>query len=214
MSGEILERANASTEKVVANVSRDQLGLASPCASWHVRDVMNHVVGNNFWFEAIARDGVAPDRPDNAAPDETDGDYVARFREGSAKAVAAFAAAGDRALNLPWGPMPASVFVVMASADQFVHGWDLARATGQAADLDPALASEFLAFYREAIADEFRGPDPAAPFGPLVATASNDTIDQLVAITGRTPKKGSLGPAHAPRRGLSALWGRDRAEYM
>ena len=121
---------------------------ASPCASWQVRDVVNHIVGNNFWFEAIARDGVAPDRPNNAAPDETASDYVGRFGEGSASAVAAFGAAMDTTLTLPWGPMPASVFIVMASADQFVHGWDLAKATGQSTDLDPALAAEFLEFYR------------------------------------------------------------------
>jgi hypothetical protein len=83
--------------------------------------------------------------------------------------------------------MPASVFVVMASADQFVHGWDLARATGQGTDFDPALASQFLAFYREAIVDEYRGPDPVAPFGPLLTTAATDPVAQLVAITGRTP---------------------------
>src|SRR6185295_15382997 len=98
MGAEILERADASTEKILAKVSQDQLELASPCMSWQVGDVVNHIVGNNFWFEAIARDGVAPDRPNNAAPDETGGDYVERFGEGSAKAVAAFAAAMDSTL--------------------------------------------------------------------------------------------------------------------
>jgi uncharacterized protein (TIGR03086 family) len=187
MGAEILQQATASTEKVLANITAGELEATSPCASWRVCDVVNHVVGNNFWFEAIARDGVAPDRPDNAAPDEASGDYLARFQEGAARAVAAFSAAGDTTLNLPWGPMPASVFVVMASGDQFVHGWDLARATGQSVDLDPELASQFLDFYRQAIADEFRGPDPAAAFGPLVRTASDNVVDQLVAITGRTP---------------------------
>jgi uncharacterized protein (TIGR03086 family) len=187
MSAEILERATATTEKVLANISSGQLDLPSPCVSWKVRDVVNHVVGNNFWFEAIARDGVAPDRPNNAAPDETAGDYLRRFTQGAAAAVAAFDAAMGNTLNQPWAPMPASVFVVMASADQFVHGWDLARATGQPTDFDHELASQFLAFYREAIADAFRGPDPIAPFGPLVATPTADPIAQLVAMTGRTP---------------------------
>jgi len=187
MGAEILARANASTEKVLANVSRDQLDLTSPCASWRVRDVVNHLVGNNFWFEAIARDGTAPDRPDNAAPDETTGDYMARFHQGSAAAVAAFEPAMHKSLMLPWAEMPASVFIVMASADQFVHGWDVAKATGHLSDLDADLAPEFLAFYRQAIADEFRGPDPEAPFGATVTTASADPIAQLAAITGRTP---------------------------
>jgi uncharacterized protein (TIGR03086 family) len=187
MGAEVLEQANASTEKVLANVARDQLDLPTPCASWKVRDVVNHLVGNNFWFEAIARDGVAPERPDNAAPDESGGDYLERFRDGAAKAVAAFDTAMDKTLTLPWGPMPASVFIEMASADQFVHGWDLARATGRATDLDPELASRFLGFYREAIADEFRGPDPVAPFGPLVTTTASDPVAKLAAISGRTP---------------------------
>jgi uncharacterized protein (TIGR03086 family) len=186
MGAEILERANASTEKVLANVSREQLTLATPCASWQVRDVVNHIVGNNFWFDAIARTGEAPDRPDNAAPDETGGDYLARFTDGSEQAVAAFEGAMDTTLKLPWAEMPASVFIVMASADQFVHGWDLATATGQGTDLDAELAAEFLAFYRQAIADEFRGPDPAAPFGqPVEVAASADPITQLAAFSGR-----------------------------
>ena len=187
MRADLLERANASTEKVLVNVTRDELERPSPCASWLVRDVVNHVVGNNFWFEAIARDGIAPDRPDNAAPDESGGDYLGRFQEGAARAVAAFETATGATLTLPWSPMPAEVFVVMASADQFVHGWDLATATGQTTDLDPELATRFLEFYRQAIADEFRGPDPVAPFGPLVSISSTDPVAQLVAISGRTP---------------------------
>ena len=112
--------------------------------------------------------------------------YVKR-RARPAGAVAAFGDAGDRGLNLPWAEMPASVFIVMASADQFVHGWDLARATGQRGDLDAELASQFLEFYRQAIADAFRGPDPDAPFGPLVTTDSIDPVAQLIAFTGRRP---------------------------
>ena len=48
MGAEILARANPSTEKLLANTPRDQLKLASPCASWRVGDVVSHLVGNNF----------------------------------------------------------------------------------------------------------------------------------------------------------------------
>lgn len=187
MGAEILERANASTAKILANVSANQLTLASPCASWQVRDIVNHVVGNNFWFEGITLNGVAPERPDNAGPDETSGDYVARFRAGSTRAVAGFASAGDKVVDLGFAQMPASVFILMASADQFVHGWDLAKATGQSTDLDPDLAADLLAFYQQAIPNEARGPDPAAAFGPAITTNSADPVAQLVAFSGRTP---------------------------
>jgi uncharacterized protein (TIGR03086 family) len=187
MSAEMLAKANASTANILANISADQLERSSPCASWQVRDLINHVVGNNVWFEGIARDGEAPERPDNAGPDQTGGDYVKSFRDGSAKAVAAFDAAGDKTVTLPFAQLPASVFVVMAAADQFVHGWDLAKATDQSIDFDRELASHFLEFYSQAIPDEARGPDPVAAFGPVVASSSSDVVDKLVALTGRTP---------------------------
>jgi uncharacterized protein (TIGR03086 family) len=190
MSARPLEQANASTEKILANITPDQLGLATPCASWTVKDVINHIAGNNFWFEAIARDGVAPDRPDNAAPDVTGGDFLGTFTAGARRAVDAFSADGvlDSTLQLPWSPMPGGAFELMASTDQFVHGWDLAKATGQSTDLDPELAAQFLAFYRAALTEAFRGPDVQAPFGALVEVpTSADPVAQLVAFLGRTP---------------------------
>ena len=54
MGAEILERANSIAHQALQGVSRDQLELQSPCASWRVRDVVNHLVGNNFWFESTA----------------------------------------------------------------------------------------------------------------------------------------------------------------
>ena len=189
MSVEPLARASASTEKILAGVSPDQLDLATPCASWKVRDVISHIAGNGYWFAAIAETGVAPDRPDNAAPDVTGGDYKAVFTDGSERAIAAFAAGMDKTLQLPWGEMPAAAFLVMASADQFVHGWDLAKATGQSTELDEDLAAQFLEFYRPVIPDVFRGPDEAgAPFGQVVSVSeSTGVVAQLAAFLGRRP---------------------------
>ena len=59
----------------------------------------------------------------------------------------------------------------MAALDQFTHGWDLARAIGYPAELDPGIAADLLTHARVAITDGFRGPDGVAPFGPAVAGA-------------------------------------------
>jgi uncharacterized protein (TIGR03086 family) len=188
MSVQPFTGASASTAAILANVSQDQLDLPTPCASWTVRDLINHVVGNAFWFEAIADNGVAPDRPDNCAPDFTGGDFKTTFTEGSGRATAAFDAALDKTLQLPWGAMPATAFLMMASADQFVHGWDLAKATGQSTDLAADLAAQFLEFYRQVMSDPFRGPDTQAPFGAAVRVPeSAGTATQLAAFLGRTP---------------------------
>ena len=70
--------------------------------------------------------------------------------------------------------------------EQFTHGWDLARATGQPTDLDPGLAAGLLSQARLAIPDAYRGPDGQALFGPArEAPAGAGPADQLAAFLGR-----------------------------
>ena len=84
--------------------------------------------------------------------------------------------------------MPGAAFVMMAANDQFQHGWDLAKATGQTTALDAGLAAQLLGFVRAAIPDAFRGPEGKAPFDPAVSVPeSASTPDQLAAFLGRTP---------------------------
>jgi uncharacterized protein (TIGR03086 family) len=188
MSVELLERSIASTQAVVANVSADQLERSTPCSSWDVRALINHIVGSCDWFAATVETGVAPEG--DFQTDVTGGDINAAFAEGSARARSAFGAPGAMAkiLKLPFGEMPGSAFVMMAANDQFQHGWDLAKATGQGSDLDPDLAAKLLKFVQTAIPDTFRGADGQAPFGPVVAVPESAPVqDRLAGFLGRTP---------------------------
>jgi len=181
-----LERAFASTAKVLANVSASQFDDPTPCASWDVRALVNHIVGSTTFFAVAAETGVAPTE---SAPDATGGDVVGTFEAGAARAVRAFGAEGamEKVMRLPFGELPGAVFVNIAATDAFTHGWDLARATGQSTDLDPELAEQFLAGAKIAIPESFRGPDGQAPFGPVVeAPDSAPAADRLAAFLGRS----------------------------
>src|ERR1700674_2384353 len=106
MSVELLERAIASTQAVVSNVSPGQLDASTPCASWKVRDLLNHIVGSTYWFSETVETGVAPaSESDVGGPDVTGGDIAAAFGDGSKRAIAAFNAPGamDKMLKLPFG---------------------------------------------------------------------------------------------------------------
>jgi uncharacterized protein (TIGR03086 family) len=186
MTTETLERAFASTRSVLVNVTPEQLELPTPCASWDVRALINHTVGGPFYFAASVNDGVHPER---AEFDYTTGDVVASYDDGVAQAVAAFAAPGafERMVTLPFGTLPASVFINIAATDAFSHGWDLARATGQSSDLDADLAAALLERVRLLLPDTFRGADGTAAFGPVVdAPANAHPADALAAFLGRT----------------------------
>jgi uncharacterized protein (TIGR03086 family) len=79
------------------------------------------------------------------------------------------------------------VVLGLAAIEQFTHGWDLARATGQPTDLDPELAEDLLLLAKEAVLEEFRGPNELALFGPAVdPPESAGPADRLAAFLGRS----------------------------
>ena len=77
--------------------------------------------------------------------------------------------------------------MALATTDTFTHGWDLAKATGQSTDLDPALAEELLQAAQLLVPDQFRGDEPM-PFAPPVEPPAGATAaDRLAAFMGRQP---------------------------
>src|SRR3954454_9241369 len=183
MAGEPLEQAIDTTRGVLANLSTEQLEDATPCAQWKVSDLVNHIVGGQYFFAAAAS-GASPsgEQTDYAA-----GDFVAAYDEGAQQSLAAFRVDGvmDRMLTLPWGQMPGAAFMGLAATDTLTHGWDLAKATGQDTDLAPELASQLLAGSREAINPAFRSEDGAVFGMEQTAPVGASNADQLAAFLGR-----------------------------
>jgi uncharacterized protein (TIGR03086 family) len=186
MATEGLEQAVQVVKGVLGGVRPDQLDGATPCRSWKVRDVINHVVGGSYSFAAAARDGEAGF--DGEVPDFASGDFLGAYDEGSRQTIEAFQAPGalDRIVKVPFGEFPGSAFMGLATMDSFTHAWDLARATGQDTDLAPELAEQLLALSRGAVPDTNRGDEPL-PFAfeqPCPEGAS--AADRLAAFLGRT----------------------------
>ena len=211
-SAEIVERACASTAAVLTGVRAADFGRPTPCRSWTVKDVVNHVIGSAAWYAGLAEEstvaggdeadgGAARDdetRNDEAGrtpggsdeADRTVGDFQATFRREAGRLIAAFSAPGamDKIVEMPFGGIPGSVCVWIAAGDIFTHGWDLARATGQPSDLDPELSGQLLAQIEKLLPDAMRGPEGEAPFGPKVEVAgSAPAADRLAAFQGRQP---------------------------
>jgi uncharacterized protein (TIGR03086 family) len=185
MSTEALEQAFASTRGILANVTPEQLSAPTPCQSWQVRDLVNHLIGVSFFAADAVNTGTGESPPDT---DFSSGDIVAAYNDGSSQAVAAFGAPGaqEKMITLPFGTLPGAAFLGIATTDAFVHGWDLAKATGQSTDLDPELAGHLLEGARMFVQPAFRGEDGKAPFGPeQQASPDASPADQLAAFLGR-----------------------------
>ena len=183
-----MRQACESTEAFVAAVTDDQHGRPTPCAEWNVRDLLNHLLATLVLGEALLGDkapaiaaapGELPDR------DLVGDDALKAYRVG---VEALLAAAGGDALTrphaTPLGEMPGEVLGGFTTLDIAVHGWDLARATGQDPTLDAGLAEAVLDFAHRFVTDRNRG----ARIGPPVPVdAGAPATDRLAAFLGRTP---------------------------
>jgi uncharacterized protein (TIGR03086 family) len=183
MPVEPLDRAFASTRAVLLQVQAGQLNAPTPCASWDVRALIGHFTGSARWAAAAIGGDEA------AAGDHAAAGFIAAYDQGIKGALAAFGTEGalEKTVTLPWGEFTGTALLWLAVNDQFVHGWDLARALGHSTNLDPGLADELLVRDHAWITDAYRGPHGAGLFGPPVtAPAGASPADRLAAFLGRS----------------------------
>jgi uncharacterized protein (TIGR03086 family) len=92
----------------------------------------------------------------------------------------------DQSVQWPGGEAPLRARVDHQIAELVVHGWDLTRSSSQVVDLDPALAERALAWSKQMLRPEARGPDKA--FGVEVPVpADAPSYERLAGWFGRDP---------------------------
>jgi uncharacterized protein (TIGR03086 family) len=184
---EIHHRAMAQTETIVAAVRPDQLALPTPCTEYDVRALLSHTVGglNRIALVGEGADALAMPARADGVPDDG---WLAAYRAAAGRATAAWAddAKLDALFEVPWGKVPGRVAVSGYVQEITVHGWDLARATGQPTELDPELATWVLAVAQRILPPQPRGGE--IPFGPVVPVPPGARVyAQLAAWLGRQP---------------------------
>lgn len=180
--------ALAATRQVVAGIADDQWPLPTPCADWTVAELTAHLISGNRMFAAIMRGGQLAQFPASARAGGAviDGDRLAAYDQAAGQLLAAFGSAGalDRVVTVPFGTVPAAVALQLRITEVLVHGWDLARATGQRIEVPDSLAELELAFSRRALAEV---PPDRSPFGPpQPARPGASPLEQLAGLLGRT----------------------------
>lgn len=184
MDIETLRHAQGLAAGILANTSAEQLSQSTPCESWNVGQLVDHMVGSQHW----GRCGIAGIEMTDTGEAASTGDFANAYNQAAADCVEAFSEEGAmaRTVNPGFGDMPAPALLGLLITDTFTHAWDLARATGQPSELDPELAAELLAISKQSIQDSFRGPE-GAPFGlEQNAPEGAPAADQLAAFLGRT----------------------------
>jgi uncharacterized protein (TIGR03086 family) len=182
-----LERVGHAVEQLVGRIGSDQWQLATPCTEWNVRQLVNHMAAGNARFTAIARgEQQTPPTPGTQPPDLLGDDPAASFREMFARMLQAFRAPGfaEGRYPTPIGELPGAGVADMRIHELLVHGWDLARATGQPATVLPDdVAVRSLATMQRFMGDR---PRTGGPFGPAQPAPDDaPAIDRYAAFLGR-----------------------------
>lgn len=165
----------------VAHVAGGQWSAATPCTEWNVRDLVNHVTGEELWAVPLVNGSTIAEVGDRFDGDVLGDDAVTTSHRAAAEAaaVADQAAPGTR-VHLSYGDEDLDEYLHQLAADHLVHGWDLAVATGGDTRLDPELVQEVAAWFagRE---EMYRA---GGAIGPHI-DASGDPQTDLLAAFGR-----------------------------
>ena len=138
---ELHAQALDTAGRIVAGIPPDRWHAATPCKGWDTQALLNHVVSGNLWAAELVAGATI-----QSIGDRLDGDVLGAGPAGSYAASAKAAAAAflrpgalDAACAVSYGPVPGSVYAGHRFIDVFIHGWDLATATGQDTALDARL---------------------------------------------------------------------------
>lgn len=171
----LMAAAFADTVEQVESLTDTQLALPTPCPGWNAETVAAHIVGALGMFaDALGAPLVAED------PDPR------RQVASSAAAVIAGWARKEHhsgTIALPFGNFPPLLAAQINVLETFVHGVDLAVATGNVSAVDADRCDAVREMADAAGFDAFR---QAGMFGPQVPPVEPNGVAGLMAYCGRS----------------------------
>jgi uncharacterized protein (TIGR03086 family) len=175
---------------LVRGVRDDQLAAPTPCPAYSVADLLDHVATLAVGFARAARRETTgtggPPAPDGARLRDGWRDQIPVLL-GDLGAVWSEPGAYDGETEIAGFRAPAPVICSVAAHELVVHGWDLARATGQlpGADVSGLVAARPFADQLGPAGSPLRS---GGGFGDPVPVAEDASVlDHLVGNSGRDP---------------------------
>ena len=170
---DLLKPAVEPTLAVLRAIGPDQLDRPTPCADFTVRALLTHL---SEWAPILGAAGGGTAAPASSLPDQLA--WLADvWSQPSAWAGTTTMGGGD--------PLPARLVGGMALGEIVVHGWDLARATGQTVSWD----DEVLTFLHREVEGTAELGRQVKAYGPEVAVPGGASVlDRTLGLTGRDPQ--------------------------
>ena len=177
-------RALDSCRRAVAGVGADQWDQQSDCEDWSVRELVNHIVTGNYWAEGLGSGKTIEEVGDRLDGDVLGDDPLSVYDDSAARAAAVFRVPGamDAPCAVSYGPVPGSVYCGHRFIDVLVHGWDVAKSTGQ----DTTLAPDLVEACWAVVEPQLEQLEASGAFGTEVDVGDDADLEtKLLAVLGR-----------------------------
>jgi uncharacterized protein (TIGR03086 family) len=189
-----LHPATAEITRLLPGVHDDRLGDPTPCPAYPVAALLDHLMALSLAFTWGADKQDVPEDADESLVGEATAAHLRPdWRVVLPQRLEGLAAAWDRPsawegeTTVGGATMPGAAMGVVALDEVVLHGWDLARATGQAFRCDPASAEAVLGFTTDLARPEQAAMRDAI-FGPVVdVPADAPALDRALGLAGRDP---------------------------
>ncbi len=176
-----LRQSQQWVNDLLAGIGSEQLHDPTPCDRFDVTELIEHLMAVQERIRRIAVDGNVEDAPFALAIDGDPAEDFARRVEESSAAWETWE--GDelwsKTVTAPFGKVPGGAALMVYTSENLAHGWDLAGATGQDSEADPAVVAPVLAGMRNALPADNRGDD--IPFDPVVEPAEGAGLTEQLA---------------------------------
>jgi uncharacterized protein (TIGR03086 family) len=183
---------------LLLGIPDDLLRRPTPCPGWTVGDLLDHLIGLSRAFTRAAQKRTDAPGTGSALPRPSAANLSPLWRSRLPVVLEDLAvawrapAAWEGTAQAGGVTMPAVELGTVAVNELIMHGWDLARATGQEFAADPRLLEPLIEFLS-------RGAQGGSPgsFGRVVSVEDEaELLDQAVALAGRDPRWHPPSPAH------------------
>ncbi|MFE4512997.1 TIGR03086 family metal-binding protein [Kitasatospora sp. NPDC056783] len=125
-------------------ITPDQWDSPTPCADWSVRDLVNHLTGEQLWVPELLMGATIGEVGGRFDGDVLGDDPVTAWTEAAEAAREAWAVPGatELTVHLSFADASGQYYLDQLTTDLVIHSWDLAEGTGRLTRL-PAELVEF-----------------------------------------------------------------------
>lgn len=182
---ELRKLAGQTADVYIHRIRDDQWGIPSNCTQWTVKQLVNHLVNENYWEPELLSGKTIKEVGDRFEGDLLGNNPVEIWEKTLKDANAKLDSNPniiDRMCHLSYGNVPCHEYISQRILDLTIHGWDIAKSTGQ----DQKLPEELVKFLWDTFSPQEQLLRESGVFGQKIdVPATADLQTRLLGLLGR-----------------------------